>query len=475
MVVVVDQFEEVFTQCSSENDRRMLIENLLHAATDPDGPVLVVLSIRSDFLGACAGYRDLADAISGRQQLVGAMTENELRWAIEKPAALAGGEIETELVEQLLNDVGSDPGTLPLLEFVLSRLWREKTGRRMTAQDYRSLGGLRGARKHHADKILQTLRERGLEEICRRVFLDLIEPGKGTGDTRRRVDYRQLATSPEWTRVVETLINERLVTASDTEDAANGTIEIVHESLIKHWTTLHGWVDASRKNIETRTELEDAADRWMEENRHPDFLIGGLPLDNALAWAKDFPDDLARRARVREFLAESEASAKRRKQDALEVEKRLRENAEAAKLAEQKCAEAAEAQQNAERQRAEAATTAARELRKLSQRLRTSATVASVAGLVAGGLGWWAEVKRQSAEQAVEHEKLATAKAKTATKKAIAETDRANDATAIAESAPPGCGLRVGHGRASRPGDACRPRVDAQGYPRIAVGSRARA
>ena len=144
VVVVVDQFEEVFTQCSSENDRRMLIENLLHAATDPDGPVLVVLSIRSDFLGACAGYRDLADAISGRQQLVGAMTENELRWAIEKPAALAGGEIETELVEQLLNDVGSDPGTLPLLEFVLSRLWREKTGRRMTAQDYRSLGGLRG-------------------------------------------------------------------------------------------------------------------------------------------------------------------------------------------------------------------------------------------------------------------------------------------------------------------------------------------
>ena len=131
------------------------------------------------------------------------------------------------------------------------------------------------------------------------MFLDLIEPGKGTGDTRRRVDYRQLATSPEWTRVVETLINERLVTASDTEDAANGTIEIVHESLIKHWTTLHGWVDASRKNIETRTELEDAADRWMEENRHPDFLIGGLPLDNALAWAKDFPDDLAARARVR--------------------------------------------------------------------------------------------------------------------------------------------------------------------------------
>ena len=182
-----------------EEDRRALIDNLLEAAMIPGGPVVLVLALRADFLGKCAGYRKLADEISGRQKLIGKMEEDELRWAIEKPALRAVGEIDPGLVELLLRDVGSDPGTLPLLEFALTQLWEQKTGRRMTVDDYEAIGRLNGALKHHADAILANLRKRGQEDVCRRIFLDLIEPGEGTQDTRRT---RRLQTTGSLTPVV---------------------------------------------------------------------------------------------------------------------------------------------------------------------------------------------------------------------------------------------------------------------------------
>src|SRR5262249_4329227 len=245
-----DQFEEIFTQCGLEEDRRKLFANLIEAATVPDGPVVVVLALRADFLGRCASYRDLADAVSGRQKLIGEMVVDELRWAIEKPAELAGGEIEPGLVEQLLLDVGREPGSLPLLEFTLSELWRQKAGRRMTIRDYHDIGGLRGALKQHAEGVLEGLKRRGLGDGCRRGLLDLIEPGKGAGDTRRRVHYRQLAGSADWITVVETLIRERLLSTDRPERFEEGTAEIVHESLIRYWTTLQDWVNKNRECLE---------------------------------------------------------------------------------------------------------------------------------------------------------------------------------------------------------------------------------
>ena len=194
----------------------------------PDGPVVLVLVMRADFLGKCAGYRRLADEISGRQKLIGKMEEDELRWAIEKPAVRAGGEIDPGLVELLLRDVGSDPGTLPLLEFALDPA--------LEAEDWSPHDGgqLRGHWRSEwcleagADTILANLRKRGQEDICRRIFLDLIEPGEGTEDTRRRVADGQLAASPQWSEVVETLVRERLVTTDNPDDLKEGSIEIVH-------------------------------------------------------------------------------------------------------------------------------------------------------------------------------------------------------------------------------------------------------
>ena len=126
LIVLADQFEEIFTSCSDEALRRALIENLLHAATVVGGPTLVLLTMRADFLGKCAAYPDLAAAMSDGQELVGPMSKDELRLAIEHPAVLAGCTLEPGLTDLLLQDVQGQSGALPLLEYTLLELWRQR-------------------------------------------------------------------------------------------------------------------------------------------------------------------------------------------------------------------------------------------------------------------------------------------------------------------------------------------------------------
>ena len=338
--------------------------------------------MRADFLGKCAGYRRLADEISGRQKLIGKMEEDELRWAIEKPAVRAGGEIDPGLVELLLRDVGNDPGTLPLLEFALTQLSAQKTGRRMRVDHYEAIGGLNGALKQHADAILVNLRKRGQEDICRRIFLDLIEPGEGTEDTRRRAAYRQLAVSPQWSEVVEALVRDRLVTTDNPDDLKEGSIEIVHEALIQNWTTLQDWVNADRKSMVIRTDVEAAANKWIKNSQHPDFLLRGLPLANAQDWAKNHPDDLSRLSQIAQFLEESQKAENRSKADEIAAARRLAEEAEARRRAEEE--RAAEAEQREK----EAHTRA---------RLTLALAATAIASVLLGVGGWlWVKGERDA-------------------------------------------------------------------------------
>ena len=144
LVVLIDQFEEVFTVCNDEPSRRAFIDTLLHAATVVGGPVLVLLTMRADFLGKCASYPALAAALSDGQELVGPMKEDELRLAIEQPAYLVGCELEPGLTELLLRDVAGQPGALPFLQYTLWELWKSRDDRRLTIAAYREIGGVRG-------------------------------------------------------------------------------------------------------------------------------------------------------------------------------------------------------------------------------------------------------------------------------------------------------------------------------------------
>jgi len=215
LVLLVDQFEEVFTLCEDEKARKALFANLLYAATITGGQTIVLLTIRADFYGKCGPYSALAAAMSDHQLLVGPMTEDELHRAIERPAQLAGGEFEPGLVEMLLQEVTGQPGALPMLQFALMELWQRREGRRLTVAAYRAIGGLQGALESRANEVLGTFNHTE-RETCRRIFLRLTQPGEGTEDTKRRASFGELvpagADPEDVESVVRRLADARLIT-----------------------------------------------------------------------------------------------------------------------------------------------------------------------------------------------------------------------------------------------------------------------
>ena len=188
VVVLVDQFEEVFTLCQNETFRRGLIDNLIYAATVAEGKTVVVLTLRADFYGKCAAYPALAAALSDHQMLVGGMTAEELRLAIERPAQLAGGEFEPGLVDMLLKDMQDQAGGLPLLQYALLELWNQRAGRRLTLSAYQAIGGVEGALEQRAETVFQGFTEVE-QQLCRQIFLRLTQTGEGVQQGFRTTYY----------------------------------------------------------------------------------------------------------------------------------------------------------------------------------------------------------------------------------------------------------------------------------------------
>lgn len=217
VVWVVDQFEEVFTLCRDERDRAQFLNNLLYAASIPDGRTMVILTMRADFYQKCATYPELSTRIAAQQFLVSPMTVDGLRQAIEEPARHVGLEFESGLVETVLGDVEHQPGTLPLLEHALLELWERRRGRMLTLEAYRECGGVEGAIAKRADAVYEAFSP-AQREIARRVMLRLTQPGEGTEDTRRRTTMSELITRPDEAEsvesVVRSLVGARLLTTS---------------------------------------------------------------------------------------------------------------------------------------------------------------------------------------------------------------------------------------------------------------------
>ena len=360
LVVVVDQFEEVFTyrpqegpaRARFEQDRDQFFANLLNAAATPGGRVAVVLTMRSDFLGACAPFPQLSAVLSAHQELVGPMTAAELREAIERPAYLVGCEVEPPLTERLLADVEGQSGALPLLQFALTEVWKKREVRRLTLRAYTELGkddkgeprGIEGVLDHRANEIYGNLTPED-QDLCRRLFLRLVQPGEGTEDTKRRVSYRELlpddpARAEAVRKLVQTLASRdaRLITTEGT-DATDGAVEVAHEALIRGWTQLRQWVDAERTGLRIHRRLTEAAQEWADARPEAkeDFLYSGARLAVCREWVATHRDELNPIEGA--FLAASEEAERQRKQDELENERRLREAAEAAREAERKRAE----------------------------------------------------------------------------------------------------------------------------------------
>ena len=257
-LVVVDQFEELYTLCGDRERRDRFIDALL-ALTAP-----VAIAVRADLYGQLGAHPELARAVAENHVLLGAMSDAELERAVTEPARLAGLRLETGLVELILRDVASEPGALPLLSHALRVTWEHRDGRTMTVAGYRETGGVATAVAQTADAVVASV-PAGDHGLLRNVFVRLTELGEGIEDTRRRVRVEELVPEGGSRADVEALLDRlaeaRLLTLGE------DTAEVAHEVLIREWPTLRGWLEEDRAGIRLHRDLGNAAGRWDAAGR----------------------------------------------------------------------------------------------------------------------------------------------------------------------------------------------------------------
>ena len=328
LLLVIDQFEELFTLCRSAEVRQAFVDNLMHAVMT-DGPTVVLITLRADFYAQCAQFEQLRQILAKQQEFIGPMNEEELRRAIEEPARRGKWEFEPGLVDQLLKDVGSEPGALPLLSHALLETWKRRRARTLTFAGYASAGGIKGAIAKTAEQVFNQRFNDEQQYIARQLFLQLTELGEGTQDTRRRVALKELLPTSRSQNtlavqgVLQTLSNARLVTVS-TDNA-----EVAHEALIREWPTLRAWLDEDREGLRIHRQLSEDAGEWLALNYDQGALYRGARLAKALEWAETHIDQL--NTLERRFLGTSKELAEREQLE--EQEQQRRELAQARALA----------------------------------------------------------------------------------------------------------------------------------------------
>ncbi|MFL5871417.1 MAG: protein kinase domain-containing protein [Solirubrobacterales bacterium] len=312
-LLVVDQFEELFTLCKDAERRRAFIDALLVF------PGAVVIGVRADLYGQLSTHAGLARAVADEQILLGPMTDAELRRAVTEPARLAGLRLEPGLVDLALRDVADEPGALPLLSHALRATWERRDGRTLTIEGYRESGGVGEAVARTADTLVDSLPENE-RPLVRTVFLRLTELGEGIEDTRRRERIEALVPQGTPPAAVESLVERlaaaRLVTLGD------GTAEVAHEVLIRKWPTLRRWLDEDREGLRLHRRLGNAARLWEEGGEEASDLYRGARLATALEWAQGHPESL--NAGERRFLDSSREADERDADRQRRANRRLR-------------------------------------------------------------------------------------------------------------------------------------------------------
>jgi energy-coupling factor transporter ATP-binding protein EcfA2 len=315
VVLVVDQFEEVFTLCQDVEERQSFFDCLLGAVEDSDQvetadlPSLkVAIAMRADFLGECAEYARLAKHIQQHLVTVTPMTTEELTQAITEPAKQVGLDVEASLVIEMIGEVRNSPGSLPLLQFALRELWekRDRENRQLRGSQYEAMGGVIGALNRHAQQIYcykdyrsaspTQEREPQEQEWIKRIFLKLVRTGEGIKDTRQPQPRAKLlaiagddAEQQELlSEVLDELVQGRLLVtggeqqppgeysvALTNQAKADQMVDLAHEALMEGWEELAKWRETKRQLLRLRDRLEDAFREWDREGRKNEDLIKG--------------------------------------------------------------------------------------------------------------------------------------------------------------------------------------------------------
>ncbi|MER0444087.1 helix-turn-helix domain-containing protein [Streptomyces sp. Edi4] len=322
LVLVVDQFEETFTLCESERERRDFVAVLHALATagphdGAPGHAAVVIGLRADFCGHCLDHPRLVEVFTHGLFALGPMSGAQLRQAITGPAERAGLSLEPGLTHLLLRDLGADAaasiGSLPLLAHALFVTWQQRTSRTLTVAGYETTGGIHGAVARTAESVYGRL-DHAEQVMARQLLVRLVHVADDTAQTRLPVEraalMRQLSDPASGARAVDAFVRARLLTAG------SETVEITHEALVRAWPRLRGWIDADRAGLVLRQQVCDAANQWAKAGRDPSLLYRGTRLAAVRERAREAQGSGQLGPVEREFLAACAAEEKREERQA---------------------------------------------------------------------------------------------------------------------------------------------------------------
>ena len=280
-LLVIDEFEQLYTLCPIPEVRQRFLEALLSVITATwHVSVTVIIIMRADFTNEALAYQPFADRLQRATLFLQPMTRDELQQAIEAPAYKLGASFDEGLVARILDDVGQESGNLPLLEFALTLLWDNQTNGRLTHGAYEAIGRVRGALTRHADNTYEQL-NRVERTHVQRLLIQMVQPGLQMEDTRRFITRNELSNE-DWT-LVQRLADRRILV---TKQAANGQdiAEIVHEALIRDWLQLRAWLDDNRDFLQWRKQLRAARQLWVASDKDDTALLQGQLLVEARTW-----------------------------------------------------------------------------------------------------------------------------------------------------------------------------------------------
>ncbi len=297
LVLVIDQFEELFTLAESETERALFLNSLLAASLDESSRVRIVITLRADFIDRPLRYVDFGELLQSRNELVLPLTPDELERAIVAPARRAGLKLEAGLVSTIVRDLGEQSGNLPLLQFALTDLFEQREGNVVTKAAYQVIGGVRGALGSRIEQVYARLNAEE-QAMARQMFLRLVTLGEGTGDTRRRVlriELENLIVSTKLSTVgspaqglsaiIEAFGRSRLLSFDHDPITRTATVEVAHEALIGEWARLRAWLSENRDDVRLQRQLATAASEWQSAGCDASYLLIGTRLTQFAGWA----------------------------------------------------------------------------------------------------------------------------------------------------------------------------------------------
>ncbi len=290
LLLVVDQFEELFTLVEDEAEQRRFMDHLVGAVDDSYGRVVVVLTLRADFYGRPLEHAAFGTLMGAGVVNVVPLTSDELESAALEPARRSGVTLEPALLAELIADVLGRPGALPMFQYTLTELFDRRVGDTLTIETYRAISGVQGALTKSAEELYGQLSASD-QEVAKQLFLRLVTIAGHDEWSRRRVHASELVALDvdvvTMQKVIELFTRRRLLSLDRDQVSGAPTVEVAHEALLSGWERLREWIEQNRDDLLRHRELANAATRWETAGRDQDYLYVGGRLDEAQRWSKE--------------------------------------------------------------------------------------------------------------------------------------------------------------------------------------------